>query len=149
MNASTAGQPARRTIKARISDVRLLAKLEDVKKSHGLNDSDVIREALRDYIDRERIRDEIAAMDERFGATIDRLVRMQRVMRSEMEVLVAFMHEFSGLYLFHTPEPPAEIRQAAAADAARRHGILMRRVQSAWAGGNPLGELASDPERAG
>lgn len=149
MPASMGQRNLPRTIKARVSDAALLAKMSSVQKANGLNDSELLREALRDYIDRERMRDEIAAMDERFGATVDRLIKMQRIVRAEIGVLVAFMHEFSGLYLFHTPEPPVEIRNAAASDAARRHGIFMRRVQNAWTNGNPLDQLTSDVEAEG
>lgn len=133
-----------RTLKARVSDAPLLKKLDALKAQYGLNESSLLREALRDYVDRERMRDEIAAMDQRFGATLDKLIKMQRTMRSEMAVLVAFMHEFSGLYLFHTVEPPKDVRAAAAADAARRHAIFMRRVEQAWSGGNPLDTLARE-----
>ncbi|MFC4526236.1 ribbon-helix-helix protein, CopG family [Dyella halodurans] len=147
MQTNRAKPSAARTLKARVSDAALLDKVTAIKKANGLNDSDLLREALRDYVDRERMRDEIAAMDQRFGATVDRLIKMQRVMRAEIGVLVAFMHEFSGLYLFHTMEPPVDVRQAAAADAARRHEIFMRRVEGAWTGGNPLESLACGEER--
>jgi len=148
MPAKKSSATTARTLKARVSDASLLKKLDALKVQHGLNESSLLREALRDYVDRERMRDEIAAMDQRFGATVDRLIKMQRVMRSEMAVLVAFMHEFSGLYLFHTPEPPKDVREAAAADAARRHEIFMRRVESAWTQGNPLDSLAHEEENA-
>jgi hypothetical protein len=85
-------------------------------------------------------------MDKRFGSTLKRLAQKQNVMRSEMAVLVAFMHEFSGLYLFTTVEPPEDVRDGAAADAARRHKIFMRRVFKAYSGGNPLDEMATADE---
>jgi hypothetical protein len=131
-----------RTIKARLSDTAMLGKLEKLKADKGWNDSDLLREALREYFDRERLRDDLATMDKRFGTTLKRLTQKQNVMRSEMAVLMAFMHEFSGLYLFHTVEPPVDVRQSAAADAQRRHAIFLRRVERAYSGGNPLDELA-------
>jgi len=135
-----------RTFQARVSNASLLESLAKLQSETGWTESDLIREALKEYVHRERMRDEIAAMDERFGATVNRLIRMQRTMRSEMAVLVAFMHEFSGLYLFHTMEPPEDARAAAAADAARRHEIFMRRVERAYNGGNLLDELATADE---
>lgn len=133
-----------RTYQARVSNAGLNAAIAKLKTDTGWSEADLVREALKEYIDRERLRDDIAAMDQRFGATVDRLIKMQQLMRSEMGVLVAFMHEFSGLYLFHTMEPPKDIREAAAADAARRHEIFMRRVEQAWSGGNPLDALARE-----
>ena len=137
-----ASKVAPRTFQARVSNASLLESLAKLQSETGWTESDLIREALKEYVHRERMRDEIAAMDERFGATVNRLIRMQRTMRSEMAVLVAFMHEFSGLYLFHTVEPPVDVRQSAAADAQRRHEIFLRRVEKAYRGGNPLDELA-------
>lgn len=77
-----------RTIKARLSDTAMLGKLEKLKADKGWNDSDLLREALKEYLERERLRDEIATMDKRFGATLKRLAQKQNVMRSEMAVLV-------------------------------------------------------------
>jgi hypothetical protein len=45
-------------------------------------------------------------------------------------------------------DPPEDVREAAAANAARRHKIFMRRVESAWAQGNPLDSLAHADEEA-
>ena len=141
-----ASKVAPRTFQARVSNASLLESLAKLQSETGWTESDLIREALKEYVHRERMRDEISAMDERFGATVNRLIKMQRTMRSEMAVLVAFMHEFSGLYLFTTMEPPEDVRGAAAADAARRHEIFMRRVERAYNGGNLLDELATADE---
>ena len=80
-----------RTIKARLSDTAMLGKLEKLKADKGWNDSDLLREALKEYLERERLRDDLATMDKRFGSTLKRLAQKQNVMRSEMAVLVAFM----------------------------------------------------------
>jgi hypothetical protein len=136
-----------RFVRTRLNNPGLIEGYNKVQEETGWTDADIVREAIKEYIDRERLRDDIAAMDQRFGATVDRLIKMQRTMRSEMAVLVAFMHEFSGLYLFHTVEPPEDVREAAAADAARRHDIFIRRVERAWTGGNPLDELATAEDR--
>ena len=45
-----------RTLKARVSDAPLLKKLDALKAQYGLNESSLLREALRDYVDRERMR---------------------------------------------------------------------------------------------
>ena len=133
---------AARTLQARVSDQGLLATIDRLMKETGWTEADFVRTALREYADRDRLRDDIAAMDERFGATINRLMDLFRVTRDEVAVIVAFMHEFSGMYLFNTPEPPEDVRAAAAADAQRRHEILMRRVAAAFSGGNSLGSIA-------
>jgi len=135
-----------RIVKTRLNNPGLLESFQKIQQESGWTEADIVREAIKEYVDRERLRDDIAAMDQRFGATVDRLIKMQRTMRSEMAVLVAFMHEFSGLYLFHTVEPPEDVRDAAAANAARRHEIFIRRVERAWTGGNPLDELATADE---
>ncbi|MFC5437304.1 hypothetical protein ACFPME_12100 [Rhodanobacter umsongensis] len=75
MPAKKSSATTARTLKARVSDASMLRKLDALKVQHGLNESSLLREALRDYVDRERMRDEIAAMDRRFGATVDRLIK--------------------------------------------------------------------------
>ena len=59
-----------RTLKARVSDAPLLKKLDALKVQYGLNESSFLREALRDYVARARMRDELTAMDERFASRV-------------------------------------------------------------------------------
>jgi hypothetical protein len=133
-----------RTLRARVSDAGLLASVDKLMKETGYTEADLIREALREYGDRERLRDDLASIRESVGMTLNRLIKQQNTMRAEITVLVAFMERFSALYLFNTPEPPAEIRDAAAADAERRHKILLRHVAESFQSGNLLDAIATE-----
>ena len=50
MPAKKSSATTARTLKARVSDASLLKKLDALKVQHGLNESSLLREALRDYV---------------------------------------------------------------------------------------------------
>jgi len=135
---------AARTLRARVSDAGLLGNVERLMKETGYTEAELVREAIREYADRERLRDDLAAIRESVGMTLNRLIKQQNTMRAEVTVLVAFMERFSALYLFNTPEPPEETREAAAVDAERRHKILLRHVAESFQSGNLLDAIATE-----
>lgn len=135
---------AARTLRARVSDAGLLESVDKLMKETGYTEADLVREAIREYADRERLRDDLAAIRESVGMTLNRLIQQQNTMRAEVTVLVAFMERFSALYLFNTPEPPEDMREAAAVDAERRHRILLRHVAESFQSGNLLDAIATE-----
>lgn len=120
-------------------------KLVAIAKERGGTVQAAIREAVRDYVNRESLIAERDALEARIAGTLSRTRKDIGLVRNEVHVLMALVDRFIRSYLLHTPPVPADAMDAQAATASDRYQKLMREIPAALQNGDALSAFfASD-----
>ncbi|MDI9239451.1 hypothetical protein QLQ15_11105 [Lysobacter sp. LF1] len=116
----------------------LEAQAEALARSRGHTFSTVMRDALREHLDRERQLDEMAALERRLVGSMTRVMKDVRIVRNDVHLTMAFINTLAESYLLHTPPLPDEAVDVAAASATDRYRKFLKRVVSNLQGGEGL-----------
>lgn len=122
------------------------AKLTELVQERGGSKQAAIREAVRDYINREALIAERDALEARIAGSLSRTRKDIGLVRNELHVLMAFVDRFVRSYLLHTPPVPAEAMDAQAATASDRYQKLMREIPTALQNGDSLSAFLAGDE---
>ena len=129
-------------ISVRLDD-RMLQKLEALLAERGGTRAAAVREAVRDWLQEERRRDEHDHLEARIAGSLSRTRKEISLVRNDVHVLMAFFDRFVRSYLVHTPPVPSEALDAQAVTANERYHKLMRDIPSALQNGEGLTALSS------
>ena len=132
-------------ISVRLDD-GMLQKLEALLAERGGTRAAAVREAVRDWLQEERRRDEQDHLEARIAGSLSRTRKEISLVRNDVHVLMAFFDRFVRSYLVHTPPVPSEAIDAQAATASERYHKLMCDIPSALQNGEGLAALWSVAE---
>jgi hypothetical protein len=113
----------------RINDPELYDAIERTAKERGWAISDLYREAIKEYLGRDQLKDDLAEFEKRVAASHRAVTKEQRRMRNDIEVMLALFDVFARSYFLHTPSVPPEAVETAAKDGWQRYEKM--RVQIA------------------
>ena len=117
-----------------ISETDLIEGMEAMVKAKGWSKTDVFREAVRDYLRQNAISSELAEFERRQAATFREQGRQMRQLRSDFQILMAFIDLFARSYYVHTPPVPPEAVDASATSAKLRYEKLLQQLPSVLQG---------------
>lgn len=120
------------------------AELERLAGARGTAVAVIVKEAVRQYLDRERQHDALEGIEARLVATMTRVLRELRVVRNDQHLTMAFVDTLAQTFLLHTPPIPPEAVEAAAASATERHGKYTRAVVGQLQGSDGLWHELAD-----
>ncbi len=104
----------------------------------------IVKDAVRQYLDRDRQSNLLEGVEERLVATMTRVLRELRVMRNDQHLTMAFVDTLAQTFLLHTPPLPPDAVEAAAASATVRHGKYTRAVVGQLQGSEGLWHELAD-----
>lgn len=112
----------------RINDPELYDSIERTAKERGWAISDLYREAIKEYLGRDQLKDDLAEFEKRVAASHRAVTKEQRRMRNDLEVMLALFDLFARSYFLHTPSVPPEAAEMAAQDGWRRYEKMRKQI---------------------
>lgn len=119
-------------------------ELEQLARGRGTPVAVIVKDAVRQYLDRDRQSNLLEGVEERLVATMTRVLRELRVMRNDQHLTMAFVDTLAQTFLLHTPPLPPDAVEAAAASATVRHGKYTRAVVGQLQGSEGLWHELTD-----
>lgn len=130
-----------RTLQIRVPQA-LYDAFERAAQERGGTVSAAGREAIREWIDRERVWKERDDLEARIAATMSRVMKDTLLVRNDMHLLMAFFDAFLRSYYLHTPPVPRDAIDAASVSAHDRYEKLMKQIPSLLQEGSGISMLA-------
>lgn len=112
----------------RISDATLLGEIEAAAKERGWAISDLYREAVKEYLGKDRIREELAEFEKRIAGSHRAVTKEQRRIGNQLDVMLALFDLFARSYFMHTPSVPPEAVELASAEGWQRYEKMRNQV---------------------
>lgn len=128
----------------RISDAELLQAIEGAAKEKGWAVADLYREAVKEYLGRDRLREEFAAFEKRVAASHRAVTREQRRIKNDLEVMLALFDLFARSYFMHTPPVPPEAVDLASKEAWERYEKMRSQVAQMVRAGSGVLAIATE-----
>lgn len=126
-----------------ISEADLIEGMEAMVKAKGWSKTDVFREAVRHYLRQNAISSELAEFERRQAAAFREQGRQMRQLRSDFQILMAFIDIFARSYYVHTPPVLPEAVDASATSAKLRYERLLQQLPSVLQGATGLIDVSS------
>lgn len=122
------------------SDSELRGAIEALAKEREWSISDVYKEAVKEYLGKDRLRQEFGEFEKRIAASYRAMTKEQRRIRNDLEIFMAMFDLFIRSYFVHTPSVPPEAVEFAAADGWQRYEKLISQLPEMMrSGGGALG----------
>ena len=142
--AKTSGNPNDGRHTVRITDPELLAAIEGECKERGWGYSDLYREAMKEYLGRQKLHEELAEFEKRIAASHRAVTREQRRIRNDISVMLGLFDLFARSYFLHTPSVPPEAMDMAAADGWQRYEKMRSQLAAMVRGGGSVLGIAAE-----
>jgi hypothetical protein len=120
---------------------------EAVKSKTGWSYGDLFREAVIDYLRRDKIREELVELEKRQAASFSAMIKETRRVRGDLQIMLAFLDLFSKVYLLHTPKVPAEAQKESAINAKERYEKLIKQLPEVLQSAHGLVSVSLDLEQ--
>lgn len=141
-------KPASKRFDTRIP-TELYEAFHEAAKKRGGTPSAAAREAIREWVDRERVWSQRDDLEERIAATMTRVMKDIVLVRNDIHVQMAFFDAYMRSYFLHTPPVPREALDAAAAAAQDRYEKLLKQVPQLLQDGGGFADLLADETSGG
>jgi hypothetical protein len=106
----------------------LYARAVERAATDGVTITRVINAALKDYLDGSDREESLDRLEARIAATLSRGAKDTRLLRNDLQILIAVQDTFMRMYLQHTPPVPDEAKESASVEASRRYGLMMEAI---------------------
>jgi len=121
----------------RLLDPLLTEKIESTAHERGWSISEVYREAIKDFFDKERLREEFSSYREMMESSFGETSKQINQLRNDMQVMMAFFDLFAKSYYLHTPAVPADAVELAIMNAKQRYEKLLKQLPEVIQGRHP------------
>ncbi|QYY27523.1 hypothetical protein [Diaphorobacter sp. MNS-0] len=127
-----------------VTDPEFKEAVEKAAKDKGWAIADVYREAVREYLGRDRLREEFAEFEKRVAASHRAVTREQRRIKNDLEVMLALFDLFTRSFFLHTPAVPPEAIDLASKEAWERYEKLRAQVAQMVRAGSGVLAIAAE-----
>jgi len=120
----------------RLLDPLLTEKIESTAHERGWSISEVYREAIKDFFDKECLREEFVNYKDMTEASFNEVSKQITHLRNDIQVMMAFFDLFTKSYYLHTPAVLSDATDTdiAIVNAKQRYEKLIKQLPEAIQG---------------